>query len=137
MVILSILLIALLLLASAIVVRFIFKPKWVWLNKVILVAAVLAIALGTVSIVAGAVCNNDISSLKAESEYINLYYNTVLYTDNEYVRFDFYQRVQDYNSSYAELQEKSQSIWIGAFYPRDWDTEILPIEFWLNSGANG
>ena len=137
MVILSILLIALLLLASAIVVRFIFKPKWVWLNKVILVAAVLAIALGTVSIVAGAVCNNDISSLRAESEYINLYYNTVLYTDNEYVRFDFYQRVQDYNSSYAELQEKSQSIWIGAFYPRDWDTEILPIEFWLNSGANG
>lgn len=137
MVILSILLIALLLLASAIVVRFIFKPKWAWLNKVILVAAVLAIALGTVSIVAGAVCNNDISSLKAESEYINLYYNTVLYTDNEYVRFDFYQRVQDYNSSYAELQEKSQSIWIGAFYPRDWDTEILPIEFWLNSGANG
>ena len=137
MVILSILLIALLLLASASVVRFIFKPKWVWLNKVILVAAVLAIALGTVSIVAGAVCNNDISSLKAESEYINLYYNTVLYTDNEYVRFDFYQRVQDYNSSYAELQEKSQSIWIGAFYPRDWDTEILPIEFWLNSGANG
>lgn len=137
MVILSILLIALLLLAAAIVVRFIFKPKWAWLNKVILVAAVLAIALGTVSIVAGAVCSNDISSLKAESEYINLYYNTVLYTDNEYVRFDFYQRVQDYNASYTELQEKSQSIWIGAFYPRDWDTEILPIEFWLNSGANG
>ena len=137
MVILSILLIALLLLASAIVVRLIFKPKWAWLNKVILIAAALAIALGTLSIVAGAVCNNDVSSLKAESEYINLYYNTVLYTDNEYVRFDFYQRVQDYNASYAELQEKSQSIWIGAFYPRGWDTEILPIEFWLNSGANG
>ena len=137
MVILSILLIALLLLASAIVVRLIFKPKLAWLNKVILIAAALAIALGTLSIVAGAVCNNDVSSLKAESEYINLYYNTVLYTDNEYVRFDFYQRVQDYNASYAELQEKSQSIWIGAFYPRGWDTEILPIEFWLNSGANG
>ena len=137
MVILSILLIALLLLASAIVVRLIFKPKWAWLNKVILIAAALAIALGTLSIVAGAVCNNDVSSLKAESEYINLYYNTVLYTDNEYVRFDFYQRVQDYNDSYAELQEKSQSVWIGAFYPKGWDTEILPIEFLLNSGANG
>ena len=137
MIILSALLIALLLLASAIVVRCIFKPKWVWLNKVILVAAAFALVLGTVSIVAGAVCDNDISTLKAESEHINLYYNTVLYTDNEYVRFDFYQRVQDYNSSYAELQEKSKSIWIGAFYPQGWDTEVLPIEFLLNSGANG
>ena len=137
MIILSALLIALLLLASAIVVRCIFKPKWVWLNKVILVAAAFALVLGTVSIVAGAVCDNDISTLKAESEHINLYYNTVLYTDNEYVRFDFYQRVQDYNNSYAELQEKSKSIWIGAFYPKGWDTEILPIEFLLNSGANG
>ncbi len=137
MIILSALLIALLLLASAIVVRCIFKPKWVWLNKVILVAAAFVLVLGTVSIVAGAVCDNDISTLKAESEHINLYYNTVLYTDNEYVRFDFYQRVQDYNDSYAELQEKSKSIWIGAFYPKGWDAEILPIEFLLNSGANG
>lgn len=137
MIILSALLIALLLLASTIVVRGIFKPKWVWLNKVILVAAALALILGTVSIVAGAVCDNDINDLKAESEHINLYYNTVLYTDNEYVRFDFYQRVQDYNDSYAELQEKSKSIWIGAFYPKGWDTEILPIEFLLNVGAYG
>lgn len=137
MIILSALLIALLLLASAIVVRCIFKPKWVWLNKVILVAAAFALVLGTVSVIAGAVCDNDINNLKAESEHINLYYNTVLYTDNEYVRFDFYQRVQDYNSSYAELQEKSKSIWIGAFYPKDWDTEILPIEFLLNVGAYG
>ena len=137
MIILSALLIALLLLASAIVVRCIFKPKWVWLNKVILVAAAFALVLGTVSIVAGVVCDNDISTLKAEAEHINLYYNTVLYTDNEYVRFDFYQRVQDYNSSYTELQEKSKSIWIGAFYPKGWDTEVLPIEFLLNSGANG
>ena len=137
MIILSALLIALLLLASAIVVRGIFKPKWAWLNKGILVAAALALILGTVSIVAGAVCDNDINDLKAESEHINLYYNTVLYTDNEYVRFDFYQRVQDYNDSYAELQEKSKSIWIGAFYPKGWDTEILPIEFLLNVGAYG
>jgi glucan phosphoethanolaminetransferase (alkaline phosphatase superfamily) len=137
MIILSALLIALLLLASAIVVRGIFKPKWTWLNKAILVAAALALILGTVSIVAGAVCDNDINDLKAESEHINLYYNTVLYTDNEYVRFDFYQRVQDYNDSYAELQEKSKSIWIGAFYPKGWDTEILPIEFLLNVGAYG
>ena len=137
MIILSALLIALLLLASAIVVRCIFKPKWVWLNKVILVAAAFALVLGTVSVIAGAVCDNDINNLKAESEHINLYYNTVLYTDNEYVRFDFYQRVQDYNISYAELQEKSKSIWIGAFYPKGWDTEVLPIEFLLNSGANG
>ena len=137
MIILSALLIALLLLASAIVVRCIFKPKWVWQNKVILVAAAFALVLGTVSVIAGAVCDNDINNLKAESEHINLYYNTVLYTDNEYVRFDFYQRVQDYNSSYAELQEKSKSIWIGAFYPKGWDAEVLPIEFLLNSGANG
>ena len=135
MIILSALLIALLLLASAIVVRCIFKPKWVWLNKGILVAGAFALVLGTVSIVAGAVCDNDISILKAESEHINLYYNTVLYTDNEYVRFDFYQRVKDYNVRYTNLQDNTESAWIGAFYPKGWDSEIGLIDFMLRTGS--
>jgi glucan phosphoethanolaminetransferase (alkaline phosphatase superfamily) len=135
MIIVSILLIALLLLASAIVVRCVFKPRWVWLNKIILIAAILAFAFGNVSIVARAVCENDISTLKAEYEHITLYYNIVNESDNEYVRFDFYQRIKDYNVRYMNLQNNTKSAWIGAFYPKGWDSEIGLIDFMLRTGS--
>lgn len=135
MIIVSILLIALLLLASAIVVHCVFKPRWIWLNQIILVAAAFAIVFGTVSVIAKTVCENDINALKAESDHITLYYNIVNESDNEYVRFDFYQRVKDYNIRYTNLQNNTKSVWIGAFYPKDWDSEISLIDFMLRTGS--
>lgn len=137
MVILSILLIALLLLASAIVVRCVFKPKWVWLNKVIIATLVIACAFGILSGFMSAACQGQVDSLKDEAKAILLYYNTINESDNEYVRFDFYQRVNDYNARYTNLQENTESAWIGAFYPRDWDSEVGLIDFMLRTGSEG
>lgn len=137
MVILSILLIALLLLASAIVVRCVFKPKWVWLNKVIIATLVIACAFGILSGFMSAACQGQVDSLKSEAKAILLYYNTINESDNEYVRFDFYQRVNDYNARYTNLQENSESAWIGAFYPRGWDSEVGLIDFMLRTGSEG
>lgn len=135
MVILSILLIALLLLASAIVVRCVFKPKWVWLNKVIIATLVIACAFGILSGFMSAACQDQVDSLKSEAKAILLYYNTINESDNEYVRFDFYQRVNDYNARYTNLQENTESAWIGAFYPRGWDSEVGLIDFMLRTGS--
>lgn len=137
MIILSILLMVLLIGAAAAIVRLVFKPKWAWLNRVMVVMIALAIVFGAITVIADGICSARVENLRAEAEDINLYYNTILYTDNEYVRFDFYQRVQDYNIKYAQMQEDAQSLWIGAFFPKDWETYIVPIDFALNSGING
>lgn len=135
MIILSVLLIALLLLASAIVVRCVFKPQWVWLNKVIVTALVIACAFGILSGFMSAACQGQVDNLRDEAKAIILYYNTINESDNEYVRFDFYQRVKDYNVRYTDLQDNTESAWIGAFYPRDWDSEIGLIDFMLRTGS--
>ena len=133
MIILSVLLIALLLLASAIIVRCVFKPKWVWLNKVIVAALVIACAFGILSGFMSAACQGQVDNLRDEAQAILLYYNTINESDNEYVRFDFYQRVKDYNVRYTNLQENTESAWIGAFYPKGWDSEI---DFMLRTGSD-
>ena len=84
--------------------------------------------------VASARCENELEDLYAKSEHIMLYYNTISYSTNEYVRFDFYQQVKDYNATYAKVQERSESVWIGAFYPKGWDEQIGLIDFMLNGG---
>ena len=134
MILLVMLLIAALIACAGLVVFLVFKPRWVWLNQIILVTAALAFVFGAASIVAGVVCENDINALKAESEHISLYYNIVNESDNEYVRFDFYQRVKDYNVRYTNLQNNTKSVWIGAFYPEGWDSEIGLIDFMLRTG---
>lgn len=135
MIILSVLLIALLLLVSAIIVRCVFKPKWVWLNKVIVAALVIACAFGILSGFMSAACQGQVDNLRDEAKAILLYYNTINESDNEYVRFDFYQRVKDYNVRYTNLQDNTESAWIGAFYPEGWDSEIGLIDFMLRTGS--
>jgi hypothetical protein len=135
MIILSILLIALLLLASTVIVRYVFNPKWVWLNKVIIATLVITCAFTILSGFMSAACQGQIDNLEDEAQTIILYYNTINESDNEYVRFDFYQRVKDYNARYADLQDNTASAWIGAFYPKGWDSEIGLIDFMLRTGS--
>ena len=135
MIILSVLLIALLLLASAIVVRCVFKPKWGGLNKVIVAALVIACAFGILSGIMYAACQGQVDNLKDEANASIHYYNAINESDNEYVRFDFYQRVKDYNARYTNLQDNTESAWIGAFYPKGWDSEIGLIDFMLRTGS--
>ncbi len=137
MIILSVLLIVMLIAISAIVVRLVFKPQWAWLNRIIYTMLALTLIFGVLATVAHGVCNNRFEALEAEAAYINLYYNTVFFSDNEYVRFDFYQRVLDYNATYEQLEKDANSAWIGIFFPADWNTRVTSIDFTLNSGVNG
>lgn len=135
MIILSVLLIALLMLGATIVVKCVFKPKWAWLNRIVIAMLALAIVAGAAATIADGVCGSRIADLKAEATNIILYYDTINECDNEYVRFDFYQRVKNYNAEYAACQELNGNIWIGAFLPRGWDSEIGLIDFMLRTGS--
>ena len=134
MILLSMLLIAALIAGAGLVVFLVFKPKWTWLRMTIIIALAATILMGAVCTVASVQCKNEIEDLRAEFEHIMLYYNTISYSTNEYVRFDFYQEVKDYNDLHAHLQERSESVWVDVFYPKEWDEQIGLIDFMLNGG---
>jgi hypothetical protein len=138
MIILAIFLLAMLIATAAIITKLVFKPRWTWLNRIILVMVILSFVMcGVICAIILPITHNIVSDLREDYNALMLYHDTIDQCYNEYVRFDFYQRVMDYNERYAAVQEGSNSLWIGEFYPKDWDTEILPIEFLLNSGVNG
>ena len=138
MIILAIFLLAMLIAASAIITKLVFKPRWTWLNRIILVMVGLSVVMcGVICAIILPITHNIVSDLREDYNALMLYHDTIDQCYNEYVRFDFYQRVMDYNERYAAVQEGSNNLWIGELYPKDWDTEILPIEFLLNSGFNG
>lgn len=136
MIILSILLIVLLLLVSLVVIDCIFKPKWVWLNRFTTIVLIIGIVAGLTSGIAASVCGARISDLKAESAMLIPYYNLIVETNDEYARFHYYQRVVEYNAKYENCLADLKSPWIGAFFPKDWDSEIGLIDFMLRTGSD-
>lgn len=132
MIILSTLLIALLVALAGIVVKMIFKVKWPWMNRIIIGMLALSLVFGAAAGIAGATASASVSRLEAEYDNIMLYYNTVSNSPNEYVRFDFYNRVNEFNANYENVVERSKSIWVGAFFDKDWSNEIVPIVFELH-----
>lgn len=134
MVILCTLLLALIIALATILVEIIFKPHWAWLRRVIIAMVVLSVICGIATGIVIGGSHGEINRLKAEYDKLTLYQSVVEQTDNEYVRFDFYQDIMEYNVKYENVVDKAQSIWLGALYPKDWAEQIAPIEFYLNGG---
>lgn len=134
MIILCTLLLALIISLAAVLVEIIFKPQWTWLRRVIVAMIALSVVCGIAAgiIIGGA--NSEINHMRAEHDKLTLYQTVVEQTNNEYVRFDFYQSVTEYNARYENVIDRAQSIWIGALYPKNWAEQIAPIEFYLNGG---
>ena len=57
--------------------------------------------------------------------------------DNEYVRYDFYDRVKEYNHFYAAYQEAIENPWTSWLYDETVLTECAPIDFTLHTGTYG
>lgn len=132
MIILCTLLLAMLVAAAAITTYLVFKPKWPWMMRVIYVMVALSIAMGVAACIAHSVVTHNVNTLQEEYDNIMLYYNTVSNSPNEYVRYNFYNRVNEFNTSYEDAMEQSKSIWVGAFFDNDWSNEMAPIVFELH-----
>ena len=135
MILLVMLLISALIAVAGLIVRLVFKYNETWLNRVVIMALTLMVGFGASCLIGVAVCSNQIADLRAEHDHIMIYYDVVDQCENEYVRFDFYQEVEDYNAAYAVAVKDTASPWRGAFYPANWQAEITPIEFYLRTGA--
>lgn len=135
MILLTMFLIATLIAGASIVVITVFQPRWNWLRFVMGVALGIAVASGTACGVTASGTRAQVNNLRQEYENILIYYDLIDTCDNEYVRFDFYKRVECYNNQYEALVEDSKSAWVGVFYPDGWQEEFGPINFFLRDGA--
>lgn len=135
MILLVMLLISALIAVAGLVVRLVFKYNEAWLNRVVITALCLMIIFGAGCTIGAAVCSGEIAELRAAHDHIMIYYDVVDRCENEYVRFDFYQEVEDYNAAYAATVKSAASPWKDVFYPENWQEEITPIEFYLRTGA--
>lgn len=61
-----------------------------------------------------------------------LYQDTVSYSGNEYVRFDFYTKVQEYNEAYNDYLAICENGWVNCWYKADNISNISLIDFSLN-----
>ena len=137
MILITILLIALILTAAAIIVPMVFHYKSKWLRHVVCVGLGVCVALGISCGIVSNGANKTADWLKTESADIQLYYNTVVYSDNEYVRYNFYDRVMEYNRVYTAYQEASENSMTSWLYDSDVLTECGPIDFELSAGTYG
>ena len=135
MIFLSALMISLILVAAAILVRLIFRPNWAWLDQTIFFVLMFSIILGTACGCMKRDFYREARDLIAEFEDITLYHETVSLSSNEYVRFNFYERVREYNKAYFDTVKESENIFYGALYPKNWAEGLTTIEFYLRTGA--
>ena len=119
---------------AAIIIRVTFNPHWSWLNRIITTFLVISLALGVVAVVGSATYNGAAEKIQEQYDTIMLYYDTIDNCRNEYVRFDFYTKVQDYNAEYLKTQEKAEDMWFGKLFPSNWDVACGLIDFKLNEG---
>lgn len=73
-------------------------------------------------------------SLVAEYEELSLYSEVVEMSDNEYIRFDFNDRVESYNKRISRYKKNSENIFLESFYKIEDLKNAKEIEFELRTG---
>lgn len=74
------------------------------------------------------------NSLVAEYEELNLYSEVVETSDNEYIRFDFNDKVKNYNARINQYKKDSKNIFYKSFYKIEDLKNAEEIEFELRTG---
>lgn len=73
-------------------------------------------------------------NLVAEYEELSLYSEVVETSDNEYIRFDFNDRVKAYNKRISHYKKNSENIFLESFYKMEDLENAKEIKFELRTG---
>lgn len=101
-------------------------------RKIVSVGVIAALSLGFIFAITGGVMSNSTDKLCDQYHDLTLYQYTIEQSVNEYVRFDYYNRVMDYNEMYENHRCQAANDWFGWLYGKDWDSGIGYIEFVLH-----
>ena len=74
------------------------------------------------------------ANLITEYEELSLYSEVVEVSDNEYIRFDFNKRVENYNARIKRYKKNSKNIFLESFYKIEDLENAKEIEFELRTG---
>ena len=119
--------------AIAIVVTVIFGyQKNATMRKIIAIGLAASLLLSGFAIVFGGIVGNTADELAATYHDLVLYQTTVEHSTNEYVRYDYYDKVVKYNEAYTDYTVAAQGKWLGGLYPANWDENIAIIDFQLH-----
>ena len=86
-------------------------------------------------VVATACDNNEAKRLYDESENLNLYVEVISESDNEYLRYHFWNKVHTHNSRVDKWRTTPENMWYGRFIFHPELYENIPyVNFSLNGG---
>lgn len=133
--ILTILLILMLCTAGIAAAMLIFKaPFRSTLGLILLCCLFTCVIWGGCTAGAANQAHRSLEALAADYEELTLYQNLVDESYNEYVRFDFYNRIQEYNEAYNKYVANCDSAWLNCFYTQTKldNAGVAEISFYLH-----
>lgn len=95
---------------------------------------ILFIILSIPCICCGNAVRDVANDLNDRYEMLSTYQRAVDNCANEYIRFDFYERCNEYNELYDRYIQLSEGSWLGAFYELDKIANCKKIDFTLLGG---
>lgn len=118
---------------SSIVVMLVFgQNKNKTLRRVIATALIGSIVCFSLCTVIGFSVKKDCERCVAQYEDLMLYYTTVNNSTNEYVRYNYYDKIQNYNEHYIKLVAYEGDFWIGNLIHESWLDGCGLIDFQLH-----
>ena len=98
------------------------------IDAVIISAAFLLFTFITIAI-ANSDVNARISAMYDTYDNLMLYHETVETSTNEFVRFDYHEKVEEYNAAYDFNLAESEGAAFGWLYSDGWDSGLDYIDF--------
>lgn len=104
-------------------------------QKAIAAGLILSVILCAFAGIYTSAVSNAVNDLTAVYEDLTLYQSTIERSTNEYVRYDYYEKITEYNEMFLAHQGQMQDKWFGALYPKGWDENITFIDFQLHGDS--
>jgi low affinity Fe/Cu permease len=131
-----ILLIALVVTATAILVGIVFgRTRSKSYRKGIYTGVGICTALIAFCMILGGIYTSEVNELQAQYDDIMLYNEVVELCDNEQVRFGHYEKIEVFNEAYDRLAVIEEDFMFGALFPKNWSADMGKIDFYFR-GVN-
>lgn len=93
---------------------------------------IIAFICGMLCMVIGRIYANDVNEIQTTYTDLTLYQPLVEETSNEYIRYDFYEKVNNYNKMYDAMEVKATNNWFGSLVDKNWNENCGHIDFFLH-----
>lgn len=107
------------------------------LRRIVTTALIGSVVCFSLCMIIGFSGKEDCARCVSKYEDLMLYYTTVNNSTNEYVRYNYYDKVQDYNEYYTRLVGYKDDFWIGNLVDESWLDGCGLIDFQLHGDGYG